>query len=413
MKVRFLLFTGIIVAFAAPCVAVCAQVTDEAPDVILERFDGDGRSVESVGMQIFNDDTRQTLASVVSPGQAQNYLIHIKNMGQSATTFQVSLGGLLSPAGAETPWAPKGWMASATSDEQGADILAQLKSEQGWKTPLINLGGETVVRLSLTAPDTTTLPLADGSFRLVARKDTERDAVVGHVGSQFIAKIQWTLNGDKNWHDVTDATNVQILRHEALGVRAEKAAPSAPWGGNEVLGPTWTFQGGSVEGEEVWLEPHATALMGALVTATLGNSKSFQARVLPDPYVTLTTELSIALLAAKATQTQPVLVTVKVEDEEDMPLPQMKVRLRAFSGKNAISSFWTPTDADKDKVVKGNEQILLTNEEGEVKVQWAIAAGVVPLNSRVKLKAEVIDDAGQPFGESDTFNMRVEAAETP
>ncbi len=250
------------------------------PDVTLERLDSDGDSLQSVGENIL-DDAQQTLSLMVAPGHTRTYVAHIKNTSVGATTFRVSLGGLLSSAGAETPWNPTGWTVTATAGT--SDVLAALQSAQGWETPSLNTGEETEIQLAFTAPTTTVTPVPDGSFRIVARKGTKSDAVNAPLASQFLTGLQWSVDG-QTWTDVTPTTVITVERFTTVGIRALKAVPDAPWPGEEegVIGPSWTWQGEQLEGGQVWL--HATDFTdaaGATATAQFGATQSVHIVVTP------------------------------------------------------------------------------------------------------------------------------------
>ena len=55
-----------------------------AVDVVLEHIDLTGKSEESVGENIVNDDKPQTIRVAMFPQQTQNFLVHIKNMSCSS-----------------------------------------------------------------------------------------------------------------------------------------------------------------------------------------------------------------------------------------------------------------------------------------------------------------------------------------
>lgn len=259
--------------------AVQGGETSVQPDVSLERL-SDGQSVESVGESVLNDDTSETLSTVVSPGQEQSYRVHIKNAGASAATFCVKMQLPLIAGAAPQPWAHQGWSASITLDGQTQDLASQLQSDSGWVTPSIAAGGDAVLNLSVSSTTAaTTAP--DGSFRVVAQNGTLSDAVVGQLATQSIVKIQWSLDNGQTWHDVTAATTLDTDQFAVVGLRVVKSNPNAGWPVPMVLGPTWKFQGQEVEGEEVWLHAKQVSPDGDVVQITPADSPLVTIRVAP------------------------------------------------------------------------------------------------------------------------------------
>ncbi|RYX84899.1 hypothetical protein EON83_08135 [bacterium] len=392
---------------SAPVVDTPKSDVPGTPDIVLERVDNEGVRADVAGEQVLGKDAQQTLLSAVLPGQTEKYLIHINNIGQSATTFRVFMKGIISTNGADTPWAPKGWSGRAALEGDTKDIFEQLKNEQGWETPLVQPKNEIVIKLDLTAPPSMIPPISEGSFRVLAQKGELRDVVIGRVTSQFISKIQWTQDADEThanrWHDVTKKTNVLMPHYGTLLVRAEKAVSWAPWVNEHTLGPVWTFQGHSIEGDDLSLGAQKPTIKGAPLTATLGNSKSFMVRVLPDSYTHLTVNRGFAILPAKGAQTKSVLVSVKVEDDEYDPVAAVKVRLQAFKGNTAISGFWTPERTKES--TKISKPTFLTDENGEIQLHLSLDAADIAVGDKVRLVAETIDEEGNTFGREDDFNL--------
>ncbi|BCM89348.1 hypothetical protein IAD21_01194 [Abditibacteriota bacterium] len=251
-----------------------------AVDVILERIDLAGKSAESVGKDVINDDKHQTLKLAVFPTETHSFLAHIKNTGRNANSFQ---GSLRSLQGADTAWGPKGWSCYATVNGDTNNILKDLQSKDGWTTPQIEPGAETVLRLAMTTEAASDNLGFDGSFRLVAQKDGTSDAVVGDIGVQYIRVVEWSRDGE-NWKPVTGPVHVpcnQQILLRALGVN-----PKIGWEEFREFNPRWDYQ-------EPW-EKEPTHALGEMVslateaegtinfTATGGNKIDGQVVITPE-----------------------------------------------------------------------------------------------------------------------------------
>lgn len=152
-------------------------------------------------------------------------------------------------------------------DASHTDISASLKSAGGWATAPIAVGGEAVIRLSFTAPTTTSAPVPPSSFRLTARSGDHSDAVVGEIVSQFITALEWSVD-NVTWTPVTSATTVELEQCDSVALRTRKSAPDAGWPQSFPLGPKWTWHGVTFQTPAISLDASELSLSDAGEAAT-------------------------------------------------------------------------------------------------------------------------------------------------
>lgn len=249
------------------------------PDVILESL-SDEKGVETIGQGIINDDTRQTLRTVLITGQAQTYHAHIKNTGQNAAVFCMKMQLPMVAGATPKPWAHQGWSDSVVLDGQTQNLSLQLRSDSGWTTPSVAAGAEIMLDIIFT-PTTSSTTDPDGSFRLIAQNGALSDAVVGRLTAQYqsITSIQWSRDGS-TWNDLT-ATPLGVERYEVIAFRAVPSNPAILWDDLPGFQPVWTEQGATHWGETVWI--HFPTVGSTTVSVACGNSKSASVQVMEAP----------------------------------------------------------------------------------------------------------------------------------
>lgn len=367
------------------------------PDVAIRHLTGldfdsiDTRNTAWVGEGRAKDEkTPPPVLSVVTfPDASELYEVRVKNVGAGTGTSTLALSN-----------AATGWTVGFVE----ANGKTALKPSTTWTTPILAPGQEATVQLQMTNKGAIT-PL---SVSVTGRGSGGGDGVRIDQKVQHIARIEWSL-GNEKWSPVTSTSVVQVSRDTVIGMRAIKAFPDFEWGGHNVLGPKWSFQGNRVEGGEVWLGAEDSTAVGTPVVVTLGNTQSLRVKVLPEAEVSLDADSGRALVLPGATETTPVNITISVTDDDEKPLPKTRVRLRSARGDNPVFSQW---QVPGDKVVEqGKEVVLVTDEQGEIHVLWWVKVTAARPGEQVTITAEAIDNANEPFGEDDDLSFTVAAAE--
>ncbi|BCM88374.1 hypothetical protein IAD21_00205 [Abditibacteriota bacterium] len=265
---------------------VKAKTTDKAiaiPDVAIRRAENADDYVPAdapwtgEGVVDSQQGGSQSLFVVTNAGKTGAYELQVKNIGNVSEAFHLKLSAPI-----------VGWtLCLFTSDNQEVIVGAN-----GWALPGLDADQTLLLRLEATVTDGVIAPFLV-NVQVTGSQASDKVQVDHKV--QHIDHLQW-FNDDEKWVDIADTTNLQMLRREALGVRAVKAIDGADWGGNSVLGPAWLFQGDTLEGEEVWLHANSATTSAAPVLVSFGNNKTFHVKVLPDAYAHVTASGHTALV---------------------------------------------------------------------------------------------------------------------
>ena len=347
--------------------AVWQAVASAQPDVAISLVDS-GFAVGYVGSGQISP-TLQQMSAVWGAGDSQIFALQITNTSAAASEFELQAATL-----------PTGWTWKFYDALTGGTLLGD--GTTAIVTPSLAPNASVVWRVEVTA----VAPATRASLPLRFRGGSLFDEVKIDAALQTLAGLEWSRDGE-HWTEVTPLTKLQSQRYATLGFRALKTVPDAPWP-QDKLGPTWQWQGVTLEGEQVWLAPHhVTDANGETAQATLGNSFGAKIMVLPD--VDLFLKASRGVMAAGATVT----ISIRSRDENKAGLAGLRVRLRSTKdGANSGHFGEAPP----------GEVFLLTDAQGNINTTWtADAAGMV------QLSAEAVDSADAVFGEGDDWNMEV------
>ena len=365
-------------------------VASSQMDVVLERLSSDGASAQEVGGGVLNDDPKQTISSVVAPGEAQTYLARVKNTGQSAAFFHVQMKG----SDNATPWAAQGWTAAATVNGTTTNVTALLQSAGGWTTPPVPVGEEVVVKISLTATTPAPSVVANPSFKIAAWSGVFTDTVVALSTVQSLANLQWSRDGQA-WQNVTATTRIVIEQDETVGLRAIKAVAGAAWPDAQPLGPDWKWGDATLTGETVWVAgSDVTGALDKTATATLGTQKADALiRVVPASNVLLSVSESNLLAGVGTTAMTSTEVTVRVSKEDATPQGATKVRLRAINEAGATVGKWNGAAA--------SQQDVTTDAAGVAHATWTSGVNA----GQVRFEAVVLDENDLPRDVKDGLDI--------
>ena len=363
------LLCALTIADSAGAAGNTKTIVSAQPDVAISRIDS-GFAVGYTGAGQFNP-TLQQISAVWGLGDAQSFALQITNTSANASAFELKAAML-----------PAGWTWKFYDALVGGALLGD--GSKAITTPEIAPGKSVVWRVEVAAQ----VPATRASLPLRVSGGSLFDEVKLDAALQTLVGLEWSRDGE-HWTAVTPLTKLQSQRYGTIGFRALKAVPDAPWPG-EVIGPTWQWQGTTLQGGQVWLKPQrVTDANGETAQATLGNSFGAKIMVLPD--VDLFLKASRGVMAAGATVT----ISIVSRDENKAGLAGLRVRLRSTKdGANSGHFGAAPP----------GEVFLLADAQGNINTTWTADAGTT---GRVQISADAVDSAGQTFGEGDTWNMEV------
>ncbi|BCM88373.1 hypothetical protein IAD21_00204 [Abditibacteriota bacterium] len=79
-----------------------------------------------------------------------------------------------------------------------------------------------------------------------------------------------------------------------------------------------------------------------------------------------------------------------------------------MSGTTALASAWITRGG---KTTTAKELIVATDAQGELHFQWSIPTNAVPLESKILLNAQAVDEANHAFGLAHDFKVTVSTQE--
>ncbi len=223
---------------------------------------------EYLGRELYGEEAdEQTAQQVAVSGKTAVYLIRVQNKSIEEATFQINAEGV------GTGWTTRYF----DTPVGGREISREISRPNGWRTPLLTVGGHLVLRVEISRRDAASVA-ASTFLRVSNAGDLTLDAVRATASRQSIARLEFTVDGGKNWQTATEH-GVSVSKSAMVGLRAIKRNPTLPWP-NEPLKPEWHTAEATRVGAELWIQGDENE--DAVVTAQCGNAIETKIHLAPE-----------------------------------------------------------------------------------------------------------------------------------